>query len=86
MRRLRALLVLAFGVLSSVALFVTSSEAKPETIRLMAPGVWFREGDIQDQGHCNNIMNGTYKVVGIGYAFNTTSTYDHYWTADFAKP
>jgi cyclase len=56
MRRLRALLVMAFGVLSSVALFVTSSEAKPETIRLIAPGVWFREGDIQEQGHCNNVI------------------------------
>jgi cyclase len=56
MRRLRALLVLAFSVLSCVALFVSRSEAKPETIRLIAPGVWFREGDIQEQGHCNNVI------------------------------
>lgn len=55
MRRLRALLALAFALLSGVALFVSRSEAKPEVIRLIAPGVWFREGDL-DVGHCNNII------------------------------
>lgn len=37
-------------------------------------------------GHCNNIMNGTYKVIGVGYAYNASSAYKHYWTTDFAKP
>lgn len=37
-------------------------------------------------GHCNNIMNGTYKHLGIGYAYNVNAMYGHYWTADFAKP
>lgn len=36
-------------------------------------------------GHCNNIMNGTYKHIGIGYAYNVNATYDHYWTQDFGK-
>jgi glyoxylase-like metal-dependent hydrolase (beta-lactamase superfamily II) len=52
---LRPLLLLLFTTLGAVALFVTRSEANPETVRLIAPGVWFREGDM-DQGHCNNII------------------------------
>ena len=55
MKRLRVFLVFAFVTLSSIALFVAHSDAKPETIRIIAPGVWFREGDL-DQGHCNNVI------------------------------
>jgi cyclase len=55
MKRLRVFLLLAFTSLGSLALFVSSSDAKPEVIRLIAPGVWFREGDM-DQGHCNNVI------------------------------
>jgi glyoxylase-like metal-dependent hydrolase (beta-lactamase superfamily II) len=55
MRRLRAGLLLCFAVLGGVALFVSRSDANPETVRLIAPGVWFREGDL-DLGHCNNII------------------------------
>src|SRR5882724_10000821 len=55
MRRLRALLILGFSALGAIALLVSRSDAKPETIRIIAPGVWFREGDL-DQGHCNNII------------------------------
>jgi glyoxylase-like metal-dependent hydrolase (beta-lactamase superfamily II) len=56
MMRLRALLLSIFAALGGVALFVSSSDAKPETVRLIAPGVWFREGDLEQQGHCNNII------------------------------
>jgi glyoxylase-like metal-dependent hydrolase (beta-lactamase superfamily II) len=55
MKRMRALLLLAFTALSGVALFVSRSDAKAETVRIVAPGVWFREGDM-DQGHCNNTI------------------------------
>jgi glyoxylase-like metal-dependent hydrolase (beta-lactamase superfamily II) len=41
---------MAFG------LVVTRSEAKPDTIEQIAPGVWFREGDLTGKGHCNNIV------------------------------
>src|ERR1700739_595670 len=51
----RAGLLLGFGALSALALFVSRSDANPETIRRVVPGVWFREGDL-DQGHCNNVM------------------------------
>jgi hypothetical protein len=27
-----------------------------------------------------------YEDIGVGYAFNATSDYDHYWTADLAVP
>jgi cyclase len=55
MRRLRAALLLAFSALAGLALFVSRSEANPETVKIIVPGVWFREGDM-DQGHCNNII------------------------------
>jgi cyclase len=55
MAGLRPLLALAFTTLAGVALFVSRSDANPETVRLIAPGVWFREGDM-DQGHCNNVV------------------------------
>lgn len=37
-------------------------------------------------GHCNNIMNGTFKHLGVGYYYSATATYKHYWTQSFAKP
>lgn len=53
--RLRAFLVLGFAALGCLALFVSRSDANPETVRLVTPGVWFREGDME-QGHCNNVI------------------------------
>ena len=55
MKRLRALLFLAFLVFAGLALLVSSSSANPETLRIVVPGVWFREGDL-DQGHSNNVI------------------------------
>jgi uncharacterized protein YkwD len=34
-------------------------------------------------GHCENIMNGRYRVIGVGYAFRSSSAYQHYWTQAF---
>jgi uncharacterized protein YkwD len=36
-------------------------------------------------GHCNNIMNGSFKHLGVGYYYGSTSTYKHYWTQDFGS-
>lgn len=55
MHRVRALLLAGFAALACLALFVSRSSANPETVKLIVPGVWFREGDM-DQGHCNNII------------------------------
>jgi glyoxylase-like metal-dependent hydrolase (beta-lactamase superfamily II) len=48
-------MLLGFAALCGLALFVSRSDANPETVRRIAPGVWFREGDL-DQGHCNNVI------------------------------
>src|SRR5438552_11568154 len=55
MIRLRALLLLVFALLGSLALLVSRSDADPNTVKMIVPGVWFREGDLE-QGHCNNII------------------------------
>ncbi len=56
MRLNRACLVAGFAALASLALFVTGTGAQPATVKQIAPGVWFREGELKDLGHCNNII------------------------------
>ncbi len=34
-------------------------------------------------GHCRNIMNPGFRVLGVGYATVAGSTYRHYWTQNF---
>lgn len=34
-------------------------------------------------GHCDNMMNPRFKDVAIGYAFDQSATYKHYWTEKF---
>lgn len=55
MKRVRAMAAAIFLTLGTAALLVSRSDANPETVRIVAPGVWFREGDM-DLGHCNNIL------------------------------
>ena len=55
MRPLRAWLLLGFTILGGTALFVSRSDAKSGDFALIVPGVWFREGDLE-QGHCNNVI------------------------------
>ncbi len=45
-----------FAVLCCTALWIPSGEAQPGTVKQIVPGVWFREGEILDQGHCNNVI------------------------------
>src|SRR6266404_4692120 len=47
---------LVFGGLASLAFFAANSDAKPETVTKITDGVWFREGDLKNLGHCNNII------------------------------
>ena len=46
-------------LLCTMALWLTTSrtaiEATPGNVKQIAPGVWFREGEIKEKGHCNNI-------------------------------
>jgi cyclase len=52
----RASLVTLFGVLLTVAFFATESGAQANSVKKIAEGVWFREGDIKNAGHCNNAI------------------------------
>ena len=45
-----------FVVLASLAFLVTTTDAQPGTVKQIAPGVWFREGDLENMGHCNNTI------------------------------
>lgn len=45
-----------FAVLALTAFLATRSDAKIGTIERIIPGVWFREGDLAQFGHCNNIV------------------------------
>jgi glyoxylase-like metal-dependent hydrolase (beta-lactamase superfamily II) len=53
---LRACLALPFALLISVAWMISSAAPKLETIEQVIPGVWFRQGDLDQFGHCNNIV------------------------------
>lgn len=52
--RQRAWLLCLFAVV--LGLQWLRVDAQPGTIRKITDGVWFREGEIQDLGHCNNII------------------------------
>ena len=41
------------------------------------------EGLMNSPGHCRNIMNPEFLVVGMGYAFDQSSSLRHYWTQNF---
>jgi glyoxylase-like metal-dependent hydrolase (beta-lactamase superfamily II) len=45
-----------FAILASVAFLVSRTDAQPGTVKEIVPGVWFREGDLEKMGHCNNII------------------------------
>jgi glyoxylase-like metal-dependent hydrolase (beta-lactamase superfamily II) len=54
--RKRIWLSAPFVALALMALVATRSEGKLETIEKIIPGVWFRQGDLDQYGHCNNIV------------------------------
>jgi cyclase len=54
MGRIRAGWIMGFAAVAAGLLAVRSSAA-PEIIRLIAPGVWFREADVE-QGGSNNVI------------------------------
>src|SRR6476660_5410748 len=45
-----------FAVLITLAFFIAAGDAQPGTVKQIVPGVWFREGDLKNLGHCNNII------------------------------
>lgn len=41
------------------------------------------DGWLDSDGHCANIMNPSYGVLGVGYAFVESSMYGHQWVQNF---
>src|SRR5579862_5472489 len=56
MQRIRLLLISGFLLLLSLGFVLTRGDAQPNALKQIAPGVWFREGDLRHEGHCNNII------------------------------
>jgi cyclase len=58
MKYFRALMPIGLIVVLAVVWLVTARQetrATPGDVKLIVPGVWFREGELLDKGHCNNI-------------------------------
>jgi cyclase len=55
MKHIRLWLITTFLIVLSVGFLITRGDAQPNSVKQIAPGVWFREGDLQ-QGHCNNTI------------------------------
>ncbi len=56
MNKLRWLIVSGFAILAAMAFLTSRTEAEPGEVRLIVPGVWFREGDLENLGTSNNII------------------------------
>ena len=56
MKHTRLWLITTFLIVLSVGFLITRGDAQPNSVKQIAPGVWFREGDIVNQGHCNNTI------------------------------
>jgi hypothetical protein len=46
----------ACAMLALLPLFLGSTAAQSGSMKSIVPGVWFSEGDLPNQGHCNNIF------------------------------
>lgn len=42
-------------------------------------------GWMSSTGHCNNIMNSSFKDTGVGFAYNSSSDFGTYWTQNFGS-
>ncbi len=56
MNTIRLAAAVFFGLLGAAALWVSRSEAQPGTVKQIVPGVWFREGELKEMGHSNNVI------------------------------
>ncbi|HYL78474.1 MAG TPA: MBL fold metallo-hydrolase [Bryobacteraceae bacterium] len=56
MKHTRLWLVSSFLLTLSLGFLLTRGDAQPNSVKQIAPGVWFREGDLQHEGHCNNAI------------------------------
>src|SRR5207237_8872853 len=49
-------LISIFLLMLGLGFVASRGDAQPDTVKKIVDGVWFREGDIVHQGHCNNII------------------------------
>src|SRR5450432_3178916 len=56
LKNLRWLTLSGFAILAAMAFLTTRTQAQPGQVSLVVPGVWFREGDLEKLGHCNNTI------------------------------
>jgi cyclase len=56
MTRKRTGLLILFATMLSMAFWVLPGEAQPGTVQQIVPGVWFRQGEQEQFGHCNNVI------------------------------
>jgi len=42
-------------------------------------------GWMESDGHCRNVMNPDFNELGVGYYYDSGSTYRHWWTQNFGK-
>lgn len=38
---------------------------------------------VQSPGHCSNLMSREFRYLGVGYAYQPSSRFGHYWTQNF---
>lgn len=70
---------------------IAENIATGKTTGLQTVIQWLRD-DVQNvpaadgsgnDGHRKNMMNSLYKVLGVGYAYNASRQWYHFWTQDF---
>ena len=55
-KHLRLILFAGFAGLLLFSAMLTAGIGQPGTIKEIVKGVWFREGELLDKGHCNNVI------------------------------
>jgi cyclase len=56
MMQRRMWILSSFAALAGLAFFQAATDAQPGTVKQIGPGVWFREGEIDTLGLCNNAI------------------------------
>ena len=63
MKKLRWLTLSCFAVLAAMAFFTTRTEAQPGQVKLIVPGVWFREGDLAKPARSGQVPFGVPRLA-----------------------
>ena len=56
MQRKRIFLLLCFLLSAAFTFWASANETRPGSVTTISPGVWFRQGELEAMGHCNNII------------------------------